>query len=72
MVWVIGPPTQGTGLWVFRVRFFFRPADALLSSKPGGGQGNLATHTVAQDCMFLSSFLCDACYFVFSLLCVVS
>ena len=41
----------------FRVRFFFRPADPLLSSEPGGGQGNLATHTVAQDCMFLSYFL---------------
>ena len=31
---------------------FFRRADALLSSEPGGGQGHLATHTVAQDCMF--------------------
>ena len=31
---------------------FCRPADALPSSEPGGGQGNLATHTVAQDCMF--------------------
>ena len=57
MVWVIGPPTQGTGLWVFRVRFFFRPADALRSSEPGGGQGNLATHTVAQDGVSLSYFL---------------
>ena len=50
--WVIGPLNRGTGLWVFRVRFPCRPADALLSSEPGGGQGNLATHTVAQDCMF--------------------
>ena len=47
---------------------FFRPADALLHSEPGGGRGNQASHTVAQDCMFLSYFLCDACYFVFSLL----
>ena len=52
MVWVIGPLNRGTGLQVFRVRFFCRPADALLSSEPGGGQGKLATHTVAQDCMF--------------------
>ena len=49
------------------MRFVFRPADALLSSEPGGGQGNLATHTVAQDCVFLSSFISDACYFVISL-----
>ena len=32
------------------------PADALLSSEPGGGQGNLATHTVAQDCIFCLLF----------------
>ena len=38
--------------------FFCRPTDALLSSEPGGGQGNLATRTVAQDCMFcLISFV---------------
>ena len=36
--------------------FFCRPADALLSSEPGGGQGNLATHTVAQGCMFCRLF----------------
>ena len=36
--------------------FFCRPADALLSSEPGGGQGNLATPTVAQDCMFCLLF----------------
>ena len=53
MVWVIGPRNIGTGLWVFRVRFCCCPADALLSSEPGGGQGNLATHTVAQDCICL-------------------
>ena len=35
---------------------FFRPADSLLSSEPGGGQGNLDTHTVAQDCMFYLIF----------------
>ena len=32
--------------------FFCRPTDALLISEPGGGQGNLASCTVAQDCMF--------------------
>ena len=38
--------------------FFFSPADALLSSEPGGGQVNLAAHTVAQECMFrLLSFV---------------
>ena len=36
--------------------FFCRPADALLSSEPGGGQGHLPTHTVAQDCMFCVLF----------------
>ena len=51
MVRVIGPLNRGKGLQVFRVRFFCRPADALLSSEPGGGQGNLATPTVAQDCI---------------------
>ena len=45
--------------------FLCRPADALLSSEPGGGHGNLATHTEAQDCVFLSYVLCDACYFCF-------
>ena len=36
----------------FRVRFFlFRPADALLSSEPRGGQGNLATHTTVCFCL---------------------
>ena len=56
MVWVIRPLNRGTGLWVFRVRFFCRPADALLISEPGGGHGNLATHTVAQDYMFFLLF----------------
>ena len=36
--------------------FFCRLADALLSSEPGGGQGNLATHTVAQDYIFCLLF----------------
>ena len=52
MVWVIGPLTEARDGRFCRVRFFCRPADALLSSEPGGGQGNQATHTVAQDCMF--------------------
>ena len=39
-----------------RVRFFFRPAGALVSFEPGGGQGNLTTHAVAQDCMFCLIF----------------
>ena len=33
----------------FSCSFFCRRADALLSSEPGGGQRNLATHTVEQD-----------------------
>ena len=37
--------------------FFCRPADGLLSPQPGGGQGNLATLAVAQDCMFYALFL---------------
>ena len=41
-----------------------RPADALLSSEPGGGQGNLATHS-GRGLHVLSSFLCDARCFVF-------
>ena len=36
--------------------FFCRPADGLLSPQPGGGQGNLATLAVAQDCMFCLIF----------------
>ena len=44
--------------------FFCRPADALLSSESGGGQGNLATH--GTGLYVLSSFLCDACCFVVS------
>ena len=35
----------------FFVFVFFRPADALVVSEPGGGQSNLATHTMAQACM---------------------
>ena len=41
---------QRHGTVGFSCSFF--PADALLSSELGGGQGKLATHTVAQDCMF--------------------
>ena len=55
---------QRHGTVGFSCSFFCRPADALLSSEPGGGQGNLATHTVAQDCMFCLP--CDARCFVFS------
>ena len=57
---------QGLGNWAAKLRhrtvdfscsfFFCCPADALLSSEPGGGQGTLATHTVAQDCMFCLLF----------------
>ena len=36
--------------------FFCRPAAAPLRSGPGGGQGNLATLAVAQDCMFCLLF----------------
>ena len=35
---------------------FCRPADALLSSEPGGVQGTLATDTVAQDGRFFLFF----------------
>ena len=52
----------------FSCSSFCRPADAPLNSEPGGGQGNPATLTVAQDCMFCLLFFCDARYFVFSLL----
>ena len=45
--------------------FFCRPADALFSSEPGGGQGNLATHN-GTVLYVLSSFLCDGRCFVFS------
>ena len=55
-VWVIGPLNLGTGLQVFHAHFFCRPADAFLNSEPGGGQGNLATYTVAQDCIFCLLF----------------
>ena len=56
---------QRHGTVGFSCSFFFcRPAGALLSSEPGGGQGKLATHTVAQDCMFC--LLSDARCFVFS------
>ena len=65
MVWV-GRKTEARDCRFFVFVFFCRPADALFSSDPGGGQGNLATHAVAQDCMFLSYFLCDARCFVFS------
>ena len=47
---------QRHGTVGFSCSFF--PADALLSSELGGGQGKLATHTVAQDWMFcLLSFV---------------
>ena len=36
--------------------FFCCPTDDLVSSEPGAGQGNLATHTVAQNCMFCLLF----------------
>ena len=48
---------QRHGTVGFSCSFFCRPADALLRSEPGDGQGNLATHTVAQDCMFCLLFL---------------
>ena len=47
MVWVIRPLYWGTGLYVFRVRFFF-----ILPTLPlgaGGALGNFVTPTVAQD-----------------------
>ena len=44
---------------------FCRPADALLSSEPGGGQGKLATHS-STGLYVLSSYLRDARCFVFS------
>ena len=56
----------------FSCSFFFRPTDALFSSEPGGGQGNLVIHTVTQDCVFLSYLLCDAGFVVSSLLYVFS
>ena len=42
------------GLQDFRLRFVSRPADALPSSEPESGRGNLAPHTVAQDSLVLS------------------
>ena len=48
--------------------FFCPPADAVLSLEPGGGQGTLATYTVAQDSMFcllffvMHVFLFSLCY----------
>ena len=51
-------------MFVF-VFFFCRPTDALFSSEPGGGQGTLSTHTVAQDCMFcLLSFVMHVILFL--------
>ena len=52
------------------VAFFVLPTPSSAPSREGG-QDNLATHSVAQDCVFLSHFLRDACYNV-SLLCVFS
>ena len=48
------------GTVVFSCAFRFRPADALLSPSRGDGQGDLATHTVAQNCVLfcLFSLLC--------------
>ena len=37
----------------FRVRFFFVLPTPPSAPSRGGGQGNLATRTVAQDCVFL-------------------
>ena len=50
---------QRHGTVGFSCSFFFcRPVDALLSPEPGGRQGNLATYTVGQDCIFcLLSFV---------------
>ena len=43
--------------------FFSRPTDAFLSPEPGGGQGNLATHTAAQGCVyFIFVFIRSLCY----------
>ena len=56
------------GLTFAKFSSFSRPTDALLNLEPGGGQGNLATHTVAQDCvdcvlfiyLFIKNDLCHA------------
>ena len=61
-----GRQTEARDRRFFVFIFFCRPADALLSSEPGGGQGKLATHTVAQDCMFcLFPFWCTLFCFLF-------
>ena len=50
-VWVIGPLNRGTGGFSCSFFFFVLPTPSSAPSR-GGGQGNLATHTVVQDCMF--------------------
>ena len=63
----------GHGTVVFRVRFFFALPMPPSAPSRRGGQGNLVAHTVAQDCvLFCFYFLCYACHFVLSLLCVFS
>ena len=52
----------------FRVRFFHRPADDI-SSEPAGGQGNLATNTVAQDCVFLIFSIIFVIHVIFISIC---
>ena len=52
MVWVIGPLNRGTGLLVFRVRFFLSSCRRPPQLRAGGRPGYLTTHTVAQDSMF--------------------
>ena len=60
MVLEMEPLNRGTGLYFFLVLFFVvffcRPVDALFSSEPGGGQGNVSTLAVAQDCIFCLLF----------------
>ena len=50
MVWVIGQLNWGTPL-IFRVGFFFVLPTLSSASSRGGGEDNLATHTVEQDCV---------------------
>ena len=47
---------MGHGTVVFSVRFFFVLPTPSSASSRGGGQGNLATHTVAQDCALFCFF----------------
>ena len=64
---------QRHGTVSFSCSFFFsRPANAVLSSEPRGGQGNLATHTVAQDCIFCLLFFVMQIVLLSLLRCVFS